>query len=114
MRQGWIDFLRKRNNESLFNYARALKIYRKSWAHRESYFQDISGVFHLLALLKKQDPTSLTHIEECAFQTRKSKFKVPFQCLQSAASYLQGELRQANSLLNNVKITSTLSLFFYV
>ena len=65
-------------------------------------------------MLKKQDPTSLTHIEECAFQTRKSKFKVPFQCLQSAASYLQGELRQANSLLNNVKITSTLSLFFYV
>jgi len=114
MRQGWIDFLRKRNNESLYNYAHALKIYRKTWAHRESYFQDISGIFHLLALLKKQDPTSLSHIEECAFQTRKSKFKVPFQCLQSAASYLQGELKQANTLLNNVKINSILSLFFYV
>ena len=114
VRQGWVNFLQNRNEKSITQYAKALKLYQKTWAHKETYFQELGGVFYLLALLKKQDKHSLGLIEEYALHTRKSKFHNIFQCIQAAATYIKGELREANSLLNSAKIRSTLDLFFYV
>ncbi len=114
VRQGWVSFLQKNNGKSISQFAAALKIYQKLWAHHETYFQELSGVFYLLALLKKQDTHSLNLIDEYASHTRKSKFSFIYQCIQSAAAYLKGELREANSLLNSAKIRSTLDLFFHV
>ncbi|MEM6965276.1 MAG: DEAD/DEAH box helicase [Bacteroidota bacterium] len=114
VRRGWLNFLNGQNGKSLSQFSQALKIFRKSWAHPEAFFQEMGGVMYVLALLKKQDTHSLTLVEEYAFHTRKSKFACAFQCIQSAAAYLKGDLKQANTLLSGAKVKSALDLFFYV
>ena len=113
LRRGCIEFLKGANDKALDIFDCALQIYKDPNSFGWTYFRQVGSIFHLLALLKKQNKTSLDKIEQYAFQTRKGMFAQECQCLQAAASYLKDELRQANALLNYIEPKNGLTLLIF-
>jgi len=60
----WIKFLQGDNDNALNLFELALKLHRKIYKKRKSYFCHLSGLFYVLAMLKTRDMSYFPKIEE--------------------------------------------------
>nr|WP_218082325.1 hypothetical protein [Anthocerotibacter panamensis] len=101
--RGWLNFLRGDNLKALECYTAALKLLRKVTGKRQIYFNNIGGLFFILALLKDNSPECLREAQTYTkIATRQSdyRFKSIYICLQKVLEIQQGDLSQKESIVN--------------
>ncbi len=64
--RGWLSVLQGNYEFAIQHYRIALKALRKATGKRKIYFEDVSGIFFVLALLQQGSPESLREAEEYA------------------------------------------------
>ena len=64
--KGWLAFLKGDNEEALRHFTEGLAVYRKQTKKRTIFFNDIPGIFFILALLKTKEFANLNQaVEYC-------------------------------------------------
>ncbi|HEY9645002.1 MAG TPA: DEAD/DEAH box helicase, partial [Chroococcidiopsis sp.] len=57
---GWLAFLRGEDDKAIAKYTNAIQFLKKNTGKRKIYFQSLSGLFFVLALIKQGSPAQLT------------------------------------------------------
>ncbi len=103
---GAIAFLQGKDDEAIAQYTSALQALKKSTGKRKVYFQSISGLFFVLALLGRgtgnaADPQYLKDVIEYAsiMQSVRHWLSPTYDVFKSLAKFQQGDLAQKNVLL---------------
>ncbi len=121
---GWLFFIEGKNDLALNSFEADLKLLRKNANSYNRFFPGISGLFHILALLKHQlihrDPFSLDKAERLVTIALSRQHRIPF--IASAYTSLlaiieaqQDRIKKAhNTLYNNLTHGSCIAEFFQV
>ncbi len=103
---GAIAFLQGKDDEAIAQYTSALQALRKSTGKRKVYFQSISGVFFILALIGRgagatPDAQRLKEAVEYAGIIRQSKHWLSpmYSVLEALARFHQGDLSQKPQII---------------
>jgi superfamily II DNA or RNA helicase len=94
---GWLSFLRGENNKAIEYYTIGLKTLKKGKSQRPIYFNNISGLFFILALLKDGSPERLREAEEYASLIScqpKHWLKLVYSRLEIVLQVQQGDVEQ--------------------
>ena len=99
-RKGWIKFLEGSYPKSLKYLDEALLHVQKSTTNPNKYFKTLTGLFHVLAILKNQEKGFLQRVDTYVKNTQNSAFNKPFAYLGAAAKYqLNFKLQAEESML---------------
>jgi superfamily II DNA or RNA helicase len=99
---GWLNFLRGDNEKAIAEYAIALQALKTDVGKRKVYFQSISGLFFVLALLKDGSPNRLREAASYTSLARQSKHWLSsiYGTLEKVVQFQQGDLSQKESVVN--------------
>lgn len=99
---GWLFFLRGENEKAIEQYTVALQALQKVVGKRKVYFQSISGVFFVLALLIEGSRDRLSEAEGYASLAQQSKHWLSsiYGVLENVVLFQQGDLSQKESVVN--------------
>jgi len=99
---GWLNFLRGDNQKAIAQYTIALQALKTGAGKRKVYFQSISGLFFVLALLKDGSPNRLSEAANYASLARQSKHwpSSIYGILEKVVQLQQGDLAQKESVVN--------------
>jgi SNF2 family DNA or RNA helicase len=102
--QGWILFLKGENEQAIACYTDALQALKKNASKPKVYFQSISGLFFILALLKQGEYEQLQDARSYANAGQQSKhwLKWLYNLLEMVVQIQQGELTKKEALFNAV------------
>ncbi|MDM8516091.1 DEAD/DEAH box helicase [Desulfobacterales bacterium HSG16] len=75
---GWIDFVSGKNENAVKIFEADLTELRRRVGKKKAYFQGISGIFYVLALLKLQDVSLLSMAEGFAAESLKRQYQNTF------------------------------------
>ncbi|HIK43674.1 MAG TPA: DEAD/DEAH box helicase [Leptolyngbyaceae cyanobacterium M65_K2018_010] len=102
--QGWLSCLQGNYNQTIEAGNQALKLLRKSTGKRKVYFNTISGIFLVLALIQEGSLASLKeaegHAHLIAGQQYRHWMSVIYSCLEKVAQVLQGNTAAKQYLTN--------------
>ncbi|MGK5092785.1 DEAD/DEAH box helicase [Deltaproteobacteria bacterium TL4] len=105
--QGWLAFLEGNNEQAIHYYETGLKRLAVLTTKSRGYFNNFSGIFFILALLKDNTPQRLE--EARGYLNIASNhdylFHEVYECLRSPLSLLTGKSKQAQAVFSH---------FFYV
>ena len=93
--KGWISVLKGDYEAAIQDYRIALKALRKETGKRKIYFEGVSGIFFVLALLQQGSPESLREAEEYATFVSKQTdhwLSYGYKLLKSVLQVQQGNL----------------------
>ncbi|NET37097.1 MAG: DEAD/DEAH box helicase [Cyanothece sp. SIO1E1] len=99
---GWLAFLRGDAEQAIIYYTAALKALRKAKGKRKAYFNTMSGLFFVLALLQAGSPKQLKEAEEYAnliARQPKHWLRRTYARLQCVLQVQQGDLTQKDAVL---------------
>ncbi len=98
--KGCLEFLHNQNELSLYSFELGLKILRRNNNRRNSYFDEIPGIFYALALLKTQDLEKIPALEKMLVQLLKQQdlFGLSYLALQALLLVKQSRVDQAKEL----------------
>ncbi|MCG9892230.1 MAG: DEAD/DEAH box helicase [Thermosynechococcaceae cyanobacterium MS004] len=102
--KGWLRVLQGQYTEAIQHYAIALKALRKLSGKRKAFFDDSSGLFYILALLKQGSPENLREAEEYATLVSKQPehwLSYPYTLLKNVLQVQQGNLAIKDTLLKS-------------
>jgi superfamily II DNA or RNA helicase len=101
---GWLAFLRGETTQAIAHYALALQLLRKGTGKRKIYFQAMSGLFYILALLKDSSAKSLSEAEEYAELGRQAKHWLSrtYNLLEQMVKLQRGDLACREVISNSV------------
>ncbi|GAA6623014.1 hypothetical protein [Scytonema sp. NUACC26] len=94
---GWLSFSRGENDKAIEYYTAGLKAHKKGKSQRPIYFNTISGLFFILALLKDDSPERLREAEEYASLIScqpKHWLKLVYSRLEIVLQVQQGDVEQ--------------------
>ena len=121
---GWINFLKGNNDESIEEYEKALKDTSKSIRKKKVYFTHIGGLFFILALLKTQNPVNyqkiLTYIEISDSQNKNNFFYDAIPALKAATLLMLNRVKEAKELIYGIQkniekeIRNSIQYFFII
>ena len=99
---GWLNFLRGDNDKAIAQYTIALQALKKGSGKRKVYFQSISGLFFILALLKDGDSNSLNEALGYASVARQSKHWLSsiYSILEKVVLFQLGDISQKELVVN--------------
>jgi len=107
---GWLFFLCGNDQKAIEHYTVALQALQKGAGKRKVYFQSMSGLFFVLALLKQgsraggETPPGncLSEAADCASLARQSKHWLSsiYEMLENVMHVQQGELSKKDSVVN--------------
>jgi superfamily II DNA or RNA helicase len=99
---GWLDFLRGDDEKAIEQYSAALQAFKTGAGKRKVYFQSISGLFFVLALLKQGSRDHLSAAEGYASLARQSKHWLSsvYGVLENVVQLQQGDLSKKESVVN--------------
>ncbi|WP_253188051.1 DEAD/DEAH box helicase [Leptolyngbya sp. 'hensonii'] len=94
--QGWLYFMQGDYERAIEQYTLALQTLKKATGKRKIYFQSMSGLFFILALLKQGSPEQLREAEGYAALARQSDqwLSPTYGLLESVLKLQQGDLSQ--------------------
>ena len=97
----WLSFLRGENHQAITQYESALKLLKKVNSKRKIYFSNLSGLFYLLALIKKKDAKQYSKILEIITicKSQNSHFMPAYRSLEAYILAEKNELDQAKLYL---------------
>ncbi|MFL0606646.1 DEAD/DEAH box helicase [Cylindrospermopsis raciborskii] len=117
---GWLSFLQGKNDQAIQYYSDGLETQRKMIGKRQVYFNSITGLFFILALLKEGSPKSLSKAEEYAnLLSQSSNFlSLIYKNLTVVLQVHQGNINAKKTLLQEANFASlkgknSLELLFY-
>ncbi|MUH00161.1 hypothetical protein F7734_50980 [Scytonema sp. UIC 10036] len=94
---GWLSFLRGENDKAIEYYTTSLKVLKKDKSQRQVYFNTISGLFFILALLKDGSLERLQEAEEYASMILRQPnhwLKLIYSRLKTVLQVQQGNIAQ--------------------
>ncbi|MEE3719460.1 DEAD/DEAH box helicase [Tumidithrix elongata RA019] len=100
---GWLYFLHGERETAIAQYREALTISRKSTGKRQGYFNTISGLFFILALIQEGTSDSLKEAEEYAGIIARQTghwLKTTYTRLQRILKLQMGDLAQKEALVD--------------
>ncbi|MBF0192051.1 MAG: MucR family transcriptional regulator [Magnetococcales bacterium] len=103
--QAWIHFLRGEHEVTIRLFEQLLKTARKVTDKRRHLFEEFSGIFFLLALLKSEDPTQrvrLTEYLELPSKKPKIALSPRFTCLSATMLFSQNKTADAKQQLDPI------------
>ncbi|NDJ17753.1 DEAD/DEAH box helicase [Myxacorys almedinensis] len=98
---GWLSFVQGENDSAIAHYTLALKALRKTTRKRQVFFNGLSGLFFVLALLKDGSPKRLKEAEDYAHLLSRQVhhwLQPVYDRLHSVLKFLQGDLSQKEFL----------------
>ena len=100
--RGWLAFLRGDNEDAIAHYTAALQALKKATGKRKIYFQSMSGLFFVLALLKDGTATRLSEAEGYAKLASQSEHWLSpiYAVLESVVQIQRGDLSQKEWVLH--------------
>ncbi len=100
--QGWVHFMHGEDDKAIAEYTRALQVLKKTTGKRKLYFQSMSGLFFVLALLKQGTAESLNQAVEYAAIGRQANpwLGSIYSMLENLIKVQQGELSKKALVLN--------------
>lgn len=100
--QGWILFLKGETQQAIACYTQALQTLKKNAGKLKAYFQSISGLFFILALLKQGEYEQLQAARSYTSTAQQSKhwLKWTYGILELVVQIQQGELTKKEALFN--------------
>lgn len=102
--KGWIYFLEGKNDEAIQSFEDDLKKLRRKTGKRNGYFIGIAGLFFILALLKRHDP-SLTKMTDklighaLSFPYQKPFLSSAYRSLRAVNYFQDYELEKAREII---------------
>jgi superfamily II DNA or RNA helicase len=98
--RGMLAFLRGDNEQAIAHYTAALQLLKKGAGKRKVYFQSMSGLFLILALLKQGSPEELNEAANYTSIGRQAKhwLSATYGVLESVVKIQQGDLSQKEML----------------
>lgn len=99
---GWLNTLRGDTESAIAQFTIALTALRKGTGKRKGYFQAITGLFFILALLKDGSPARLSEAKTYATIARQAKhwLSSTYETLEKVIQLRQGDIAQKDWLLN--------------
>ncbi len=100
--RGWIAFLSGANEDAIEHYETALQVLKKDTGKRKVYFDTLSGIFFILALIKTGDPTRRRQAAGFITIVRKDKyhrFLAVYLILNGMIQFLQGAVGNIGEVL---------------
>jgi hypothetical protein len=92
--EGWLAFLKGNYATTIEKGREALKLYKKKTGKRKIYFDSLSGIFPVLALLQEGSATSLKEAEQYAHIIASQEYShwlsVLYTCIEKVCQVLQG------------------------
>jgi superfamily II DNA or RNA helicase len=92
--EGWLAFLKGNYATTIEKGREALKLYKKKTGKRKIYFDSLSGIFPVLALLQEGSATSLKEAEQYAHIIASQEYShwlsVLYTCIGKVCQVLQG------------------------
>ncbi|MBE9029400.1 DEAD/DEAH box helicase [filamentous cyanobacterium LEGE 11480] len=102
----WLEFLRGNTDRAIELYELAYQVLKKPLRKRKVFFDDLSGVFFILALVKRGEPDDFHAARSYAeiLSTRKQphRFTAVYAQLVLLIRFLQGEMVYNAELVNDV------------
>ena len=94
--RGWIKFLLGEDEQAIADYTVALQILKKGAGKRKVYFQSVSGLFFILALLKQGSADRLHEAAGYVSVARQAKhwLSSTYEVLEHLVKMQQGELHR--------------------
>ena len=98
----WLAFLRGENEKAIAQYTVALQALKKNAGKRKVYFQSVSGLFFILALLKDGSPNRLSEAVGYASLAHQERHWLSpiYGVLEKVAQIQQGDLSQKAAVLS--------------
>jgi len=114
--QGWLLFLRGENEKAIAAYTDALQAMKKGTGKRKIYFQSISGLFFILALIKQGGADRLREAEEYIRTAIQAKhwLSPTYSVLEYLLKLQQGDLAAKPILVNTAPRPGQQSLEFLI
>jgi superfamily II DNA or RNA helicase len=102
---GSLDFLEGQNDEALFGFRQALKLYKKEVGKRKLFFNDSNGLFFLLGMIRTNDSALhaeiQTHLD--AVDYADNPFSGGFRAIQAMLFLLRGLESKARTQLGDLQ-----------
>ncbi|MEW6380694.1 MAG: DEAD/DEAH box helicase [bacterium] len=120
--EGWCDFLRGNNDQAIARYQNFLKEHRKGAGRKKLFFNHVSGIFYLLALLKTGQAAYSREILDCIRNVEEkqqydNEYPDAYQALKATLLSQQGQAEEARiifSLLKNAPPDDSISRLFSI
>lgn len=116
--RGWLAFAKGENEQAIELYTLALQALQKGTGKRKIYFQSMSGLFFVLALLKQGTGAGLREAEAYASIARQAKhwLSPTYAMLEKVVQVQQGDLAKREAVVNTPiaphEITHSLEVLF--
>jgi SNF2 family DNA or RNA helicase len=102
--EGWLAFLKGDYATTIARGREALKLYKKKTGKRKIYFDSLSGLFPVLALLQEGSATSLKEAEQYAHIISSDGYghwlAVLYTCIEKVCQVLQGNTAAKKYLIS--------------
>jgi len=112
--QGWMAFLKGKNERAIQYYEAAYEILKKNSEKRDIYFDTFMGVFYVLALMKENSTQRLeqarTHLSVA--MTGTYLFSDIYKLLNYSLHFLTGNFKAANNVFIYTYISSVYSFSY--
>ena len=110
--RGWISFLAGKDEQAIAHYKTALQGLKKGASKRKVYFESISGLFFILALLKSGSSDRLSEAANYVSLGRQTKhwLSTTYATLEHLVKIQQGELARKAAVTNVASYVGSYSL----
>ena len=103
----WIDFLKGEDNDAITKFSKAVTLLKKTNRMKKIYFDHISGIFFVLALIKTdnadQHKTILQFINNV---TKNNAYIIVYKCLEALVLANEGMMTESKEILSKIYTTN--------
>ncbi len=103
----WIDFLKGKDDDAITKFSKAVTLLKKTNRKRKVYFDHISGIFFVLALIKTdntdQHKTILQFINNV---TKNNAYIIVYKCLEALVLASEGMMTESKEILYKIYTTN--------